>query len=499
VSGSFARALVLLCRPGSLGLLLLGTIVGLAVGIIPGLGSIQGIVLLLPLTYTMEPAQALILLTAIYCSSVFGGSITAILFRIPGTESSIMTTIDGYELNKKGLAGKAVGTAMICSSLGGIFGVLVLQLLAPQLAQIALKFGPSEYFALCVLGLSCVSSVGTKSQLKAFISALFGLFLATVGIDPVTGVTRFTFGLDILKGGVPFTPAIIGLFAISEILNQIGRPVEERDRSDYSSVKVQLLSWVELLRMRWLILRSAIVGTCVGILPGVGASTAAVIAYNQEKKLAKEPSKWGTGILEGVAAPETSNNASVGGAMVPLLSLGIPGSSTAAVLIGAFLIHGLRPGPLLFMTNPDVVYLIFAGMYLTNIIMALLTFIIVRIVVKILAVPYSVMSSVVIPVCVSGAIVLGGFSNVWTLVVFGLIGYLMSKHDFPLGPVVIALVLGPMLESNLRRALVISESGFLGLLVRPGTAVLLGVAFIYFMAPIVGNWRSSRAEIKPAQ
>lgn len=480
---SFFSTVLQIISPAYFPFLLLGTIWGLIVGVIPGLGSIQGIVLLLPLTFTMNPSVALVLLTSVYCASVFGGSIAAILFRIPGTESSVMTTIDGYELTKKGYAGKALGTAMFCSAFGGIFSTFVLQMLAPFLADIALKFGPSEYFALGLLGLSCVSSVGTKSQIKALISTMLGLFLATIGIDPISGVSRFTFGIEILQTGVSFTPAIIGMFAVGELLNQLDRPREVLEHSRLTNVKVSFLTLSEFLQMKWLILRSAITGTWVGILPGVGGSTAAVIAYNQELRLSSKKDAWGTGIIEGVAAPETSNNASVGGAMVPLLGLGIPGSSTTAVLIGAFLIHGLRPGPLLFMSNPEVVNSIIVSMYFVNLVMILLAFFSIKYIIKILSVPYPILASLIFIICITGAIVLGGFSNVWTLLLFGILGFLLSKFGFPLSPVVIALILGPLMEASLRRAIYMSDIGFLGLFTRPITIVLMVMTIVSFAYP----------------
>lgn len=488
----FWTAVYSLMAPDMLLLIFAGTVVGLIVGVIPGLGSIQGIVLLLPLTFTMSPSSALVMLTSVYCASVFGGSIPAILFRMPGTESAVMTTIDGYQLALKGKAGKALGTAMMCSAIGGIFSTLVLQFLAPTLANFALRFGAAEYFALGLLGVSCVSSIGTKSQTKAIMSMCLGLLIATVGIDQISGALRFTYGTEVLQTGVAFTPAIIGLFAVSELMNQVLQRKSGPTSTIIKKVTVSFLTIKELVTMRWLIFRAAITGTWVGILPGVGASTAAVIAYNQEVRLSKNPDAWGTGILEGVAAPETANNASVGGAMVPLLGLGIPGSSTAAVLIGAFLIHGLRPGPMLFATHLDVVYSIIGSMYLCNVLMVGLALLMIPVVIRILQVPYPYLASTVYIICVSGAIVLGGFSNVWIMLIFGLIGFLLSRFGFPLSPLIIAIILGPMMETNLRRGMHMYDNGIWDFVMQPIALVLLLASICSFCYPMISAYIAKR-------
>ena len=481
-----------LMAPDLLLLIFLGTVVGLIVGIIPGLGSIQGIVLLLPLTFTMTPSSALIMLTSVYCASVFGGSIPAILFRMPGTESAVMTTLDGYKLALRGQAGKALGTAMMCSAIGGIFSTLILQFLAPSLASFALRFGAAEYFALGLMGVSCVSSIGTKSQTKAVMSMTLGLLIATVGIDQISGALRFTFDTEVLQTGVAFTPAIIGLFAVSELMNQVLQRKDSQEGTLIKKVTVAFLTVKELFAMRWVIFRAAISGTWIGILPGVGASTAAVIAYNQEVRLSKKPEEWGTGILEGVAAPETANNASVGGAMVPLLGLGIPGSSTAAVLIGAFLIHGLRPGPMLFSTNLDVVYAIIGSMYISNVLMVGLALLMIPLVIRILQVPYPYLASSVYIICVSGAIVLGGFSNVWIMLIFGLLGFFLSRFGFPLSPLIIAIILGPMMETNLRRGIHMYDNGIWDFFMQPIALVLILASVLSFCYPMISSYLAKR-------
>jgi putative tricarboxylic transport membrane protein len=334
----------------------------------------------------MDPTTAILLLVAIYASSVYAGSVSGILFRTPGAPEGVAATMDGHEMAKQGRAGEALGVDIFSSVTGGIFGTLMLALIAPQLAKVALEFGPSEYFAISVLGLSVVSSFGTQSELKALISVLMGLFIATIGIDRISGFNRFTFGTTTLLSGVSFVPAIIGLFAVAEVLNRIR---EMRGMEGIQArAKAKLPSLKLINRLKGLLLRSSLIGTFIGILPGVGATTAAFVSYSEAVRWSKNPEKFGTGIPEGVAAPEAANNSACGGAMVPLLTLGIPGSAGTAIMLGAFLIHGLKPGPLLFMQQPVLVYSIFVGMLLANLSIIILAKLFIRYFSKVIELPY---------------------------------------------------------------------------------------------------------------
>ena len=485
ILSGFANAL----DPSILIFVLMGVFVGICFGAVPGLDPTTGTALLIPITYAFSPVQALLFLTSLYLGGVFGGSITAILFKVPGSSEAVMTSLDGYPMTQRGEAGKALGIAIMSSSIGGTLAVIVTIVLSTQLAKVALQFGPAEYFALAVLGLSCVSSIGTNSQIKSLIGACVGLLLATVGIDAITGVTRFTFGSKSLLSGIAFVPAIIGLFAASEVFNKVSQKqeLEAVENVDTEKVKTKLMSLKEILALKWTILRGSVIGTWIGILPGVGATTASIISYTQEVRFSKHPEKFGTGIQEGIAAPEAANNAAAVAAMIPLLSLGIPGSGTTAVLIGAFLIHGLKVGPLLFINNSDLVYSIFGGMFIANFVVVLGGLFAVRFFVKLVKIPYPIMATSIMSFCIIGSLALGDVNGVLLMFVFAVVGFFMGHYKYPTTPVILGLVLGPILETSLRRALMMTEYNFIDLLTRPITAVLLGLALISLLAPWIGK------------
>ena len=481
-------------EPSNILFVFLGTFVGVSFGAVPGLDPTTGTALLIPLTYALTPTQALLFLTCLYIGGVFGGSITAILFRVPGSSEAVMTSLDGYELTKKGLAGKALGVAITSSALGGLFSVFVMILLAPQLAKVALQFGPAEYFALGILGLCCVVSAGSKDPVKGMVSMFLGLLLATVGIDAITGTARFTFGSSALLGGVAFVPVIIGLFAAAEVFTK----VSERSQGiaveagvSHKNLSTQFPSLRELAELKWTILRSAAIGTWVGILPGVGATTAAIMGYTQEVRLSREPKRFGTGVIQGVAAPEAANNAGAVGAFVPLLGLGIPGSATTAILIGAFLIHGLKVGPLLFMQNRDIVYSLFGGMFLTNATVVLAGFLAVRLFVRFVYLPYPILSTSIMTFCVIGSLALGDVNGVLMMFVSAIAGFFMAKYEYPAAPVILGMVLGPIVEASLRRALMISGNSVGEILFRPIAGGLLLIALVLLVLPLV-SWLRRR-------
>ena len=473
--------------------ILLGTLTGLALGALPGLDATTGVALLLPVTYVLAPVPALMFFVSLYAAGVFAGSITAILFRIPGSSEAIMTAIEGHHFTARGEAGTALGVAIACSAIGGIVATVALFTVTPMLASVAIRFGPSEYFALGVLGLSCIAAVSAEDPMKGLIAALIGLLLSTVGIDQITGVKRFEFGITSILAGIPFVPAMIGLFAASEVYRRIAQRdlmlVAEAADGD-SHVRLRLPSLAELLRLRWTILRSSLLGLFVGILPGAGATTAAILSYSTEVRLSKDPSGFGKGKIEGVAAPETANNAAAVGAMIPLLSLGIPGSGTTAVLIGAFLIHNLQPGPLLFMNNSDIAYALFSGIAITNLTVLLLAPVFIRFFVRLVLVPYPVLATSILSVSIIGSLSFGDVNSVAVMLAFALLGLVLEATRYPLAPVVLGMVLGPIVETSLRRALLMSGFDLWEILTRPLTAVLLLVAVIFVTAPLVRSlWR----------
>lgn len=461
-----------------------GVLMGMLFGALPGINASMGVALLLPLTYGMSPISGLTMLLGIYCGAIYGGSITAVLINTPGTTAAACTTFDGHKLAQQGKAGKALGMATISSYIGGTFSVIVLIVLAPVLAKVALKFGPPEYFALAVFGLSIITSLAGDSFVKAIISGVFGLMIATVGMDMMNGTPRYTFNQVALLDGFSFIPVLIGLFAVSQVLINVetSRSLSMKD----TKILGLLPSLKELKSVGPTIARSSVIGTFVGILPGAGATISSFICYNEAKRWSKHPEEFGNGSLEGVAAPEAGNNAATGGAMVPLLSLGIPGSETTAILLGAFMIQGISPGPLLFRDNIHVAYGIFAGLLLANLAFLIIGLFGVKLFVKILQIPERILMPMIISMAFVGSFaVKNSLFNVGIMLAFGLIGYFMRKLKFPITPVVLALVLGPMAEASLRRALILSGGSWLIFVQRPITFTLLVVTVISVMFPII--------------
>ncbi len=471
----------------------IGVSAGIIVGVLPGLGPSIGVALLVPFTYSLDSSTSLILLTALYMGAEYGGSISAILISTPGTAAAVATVIDGYALNKKGFPGKALCTSLYASTAGGLLSTLFLILLSIPLATFALKFGPPEYFSLGVFGLAIISSLSGKSLAKGLVMAVVGLIITTVGVDPISGAPRFTFGRMELLEGVPFLPALIGLFAMSEVFKMLEEIMENSKVTQ--KVSSTLLSLKELKSIIPTILRGSAIGSIVGAIPGAGAGIACWIAYDQEKRLSKKPEEFGQGALAGIAAPESANNATVGGALVPLLALGVPGSPTTAILIGALMIHGLQPGPQLFVKNPDVVYSLFASLFFACIAMLAIGLLFTRFWIKILELPMSVLAPVIFALSVIGAFSVRSMTfDVVLAFVFGVFGYVVKKYGFPLAPTVLAMVLGFMVEANFRRSLLLSKGSLMIFFTRPLSILLLILAVLSFAAPIYKQWQETKKE-----
>jgi putative tricarboxylic transport membrane protein len=431
-------------------------------------------------------------LVALYCGANFGGAIAAILLRTPGDAPAAATVLDGYEMTRKGEAARALGIGIAASSLGGIFGCLVMLALTPQLIKIALQFGPAEYFSLAACGLTVIAGIGSKNRLKGIISGLLGLFLATVGFGNITSLPRFTLGIRALSGGIQLVPAVIGLFAVTEVFNRIGSAKQFATQKS----NVQLSAIVEILRHKWTFFRSCLIGTWLGILPGIGSTTAAFVSYNEAVRWSKNSEKFGTGIPEGVVATEAANNAAVGGALIPLLALGIPGSSGAALVLGGFMIHGLRPGPLLMMQQPEYLYSILFGMILANILIIVGGMFVAKYFVQFLKIPYSIAGPSILMLCVIGIFsVRNSMADVWIMLAFGLFGFYLRKYDFPLTPIILGLVLGPIAEASLRRAMLISDNDPLFLVQRPISALLLVLALLSLVVPLSKDYSPRIKEI----
>lgn len=472
-------------QPSTFLLIFGGTVMGVIFGAMPGVSASMAVALALPFAYPLDGVVAIAFLVAVYCASITGGGVTAILFKIPGTPSNAPTTFDGFPMAQRGEAGKALGVSLVCSAIGGIVAALAMALISPQLSAVALKFGPSELFAVSFLGLSVLTCLDGGNVVKTVIAGLLGLWLACIGLDPMLGVPRFTWGNETLVSGVEMIPVMIGMFAVTEVLKNTKKR-NKIDNSENTSVKTTLPKWAEWWAIKWVIIRSSIIGTIVGILPGAGATIASFLCYTTENKLSKHPEKFGTGIIDGIAASECANNAATGGSMVPLLSLGIPGGNAAAIMMSALVMKGVQVGPLLLKTQPDYLSSVFASMMVTNILMVIISMGVAKIFAKILAIPYDVLGPTIIMLAVIGSYALkNGVGDVILMVVAGIVGYLFSKLGFSSAALVLGLVLGQMCESNLRRAVTVANGNFLEVFSKPITAVVMTACIIMLVFPVV--------------
>ncbi|MEN2769029.1 tripartite tricarboxylate transporter permease [Ornithinibacillus xuwenensis] len=478
-------------QPIPLLILFAATLIGFLGGALPGISGTMLVIILLPISYGLDAIPAFILLTTIYASSVFSGLISAILFRTPGTPEAVATVLDGYPMAQKGKAGQALGIGIFSSVTGGTLGVLCLIFLTPLLASFALSFSSPEYFALAVLGLTVVVSLSGGDLIKGFIGVALGLFIATIGMDPMTGAERFTFGSLELLSGIDLIPVLIGLFAVSEVLRKSKE--DHTIKQQMQKFKTKIFDSTIFNRIKGTILRSSILGITIGILPGVGATTASMVSYSEATRWSKNPKEFGTGVPEGIAAPESANNAAAMGAMVPLLSLGIPGSATTAIILGAFVMHGMQPGPMLIKDSPDLVYTIFISLLLVNLLILVLSKPFIRIFSKIMKVPYKVLGPFIVIFCVIGTYaVRNSIFDIWIMLLFGLIGFYLDKMKFPLAAVILGLVLGPIAEVEFRRGLQMSSGDFSIFFTRPISAVLLGLALLALILPLWSKFRKKR-------
>ena len=473
----------------------IGAVLGTAVGVLPGLGPAATISLLLPITYALgSPLTSIIMMAGIYCGAMYGGSTTSILLNIPGEAASVVTCIDGYKMAKNGRAGAALGISAIGSFIAGTFGIVALTFIAPPLSSFALKFGPAEYFSLTLLGLTLAAFLSGKSMLKGMIMAVFGLLLATVGIDPVGGALRYTFGTMILMDGFDFLALAMGVFGIGEILISL----EEDMNSELVTTKIKdiyptMKDWLE---SRWAILRGTVIGFGVGLLPGGGAVMASMIAYAIEKRVSKTPERFGEGAIEGVASPESANNAASSASFIPMLTLGIPGNPAIAMLFAALLIQGVQPGPFLIVDHPDVFWGVIASMYIGNVVLLFFNLPLVGVWVQMLRVPYSIMAPLIVMICSIGVYSLkNDVDDVLMMFIFGIFGYILRKFKFELGPLILAFVLGRILERSLSQALIISSGDVSVFVTKPISAVLLGIVFLMLLTPLALMLREKKSEV----
>jgi len=468
-----------------------GVLAGILVGAMPGLSPSMGVALLVPFTYGMSPTLALVLLVSVYIAACYGGSITAITINAPGTAASMVTTFDGYPLTEQGRPGMALGISVVSSSIAGMIGALILIFFSVPMASVAVRFHPAEYFALALFGLATVASLAGRKWLEAFIAAALGLALNTVGTDPISGAERFTFGVAALSDGFNLIPALIGLFALSEVLTAISR--KDFEAKTASSTAGEWPGWLDYWKLKWTVASSSLIGTVIGIFPGAGSTIASFLSYDFAKRISRNPDEFGKGSLRGVAAAESANSSSVGGALVPLLTLGIPGSATSAVLIGAMMIHKLTPGPMLYYKKPEVIYGLFAAMLLANVVLLLVGLLGSRLWVKVTAIPRVPLFTLITLMSVIGCYASrNSIFDVYCGVAFGLLGWVMKRYGFPVAPVILGLVLGSIAESNFRRAIMMDGTGVF--FSRPLSAVLLVAAALSFLVPLVMNLRAAAVE-----
>ncbi|WP_219914431.1 tripartite tricarboxylate transporter permease [Thalassobacillus sp. CUG 92003] len=457
--------------------LAVGMILGLFVGSMPGLSATMAIAILLPLTFGMDPATGITMLTSLYMGAMYGGSILAILVRTPGTPAAAATVMDGYKMTERGQAGKALGISLISSLVGGIVSGIVLLTVAPLLGKLALSIGAVELFAIAVLGLTIIASLAAGSVIKGLLAGSMGLLISFIGMDPITGTPRFTFGSIYLFDGISFVIALIGLFSIPQALKLV-----EKDKEVIKASKIKdkmLPSWQEIKALKGTLTRSSVIGVFTGLIPGTGGDTASWFSYNEAKRFSKQKNKFGTGHTEGLAAPEAANNAVVGGALIPTITLGVPGSSTTAVLLGGLMIHGIMPGPTLMTEHAEVTYTLLWAVLFSSIFLFVLGLLYTRLAVGVTKIPGKVLAPIIVLLCVIGTFAVNNsMVDVFIMFAFGIVGYFIDKLNIPVAPLVVGMILGMMLDTSLHQSLLIGDGSWLIFLQNPISAILLFIALI---------------------
>ena len=477
-------------------LALLGTVIGIVIGALPGFTPTMGIAVLIPITYTLDPTAGLVFLGALYCGSMFGGSISAILINTPGTSAAAATAMDGYPMTVKGKAHEALTEAAVASFWGGCISLIALIFLAPPLAKFAFEFGPQERFMMAVFGLTIIASLSVKNVLKGLMMGCVGLLLACIGMDPVLGRSRFTFGQTFLMGGINMIPAVIGLFSVSQVLNNLMNEIEVADKSSIAQFKSARVRLGDLIRYPITYLRSAVLGVVIGIIPGTGGDVASYVAHNIGKMFSKEEN-FGSGAREGVACCEAANNAVTGGTLIPTLTLGVPGNATTAILLGALTIHGLIPGYGLFTTQKNITYPFIAALFIANVIMLLIGLFGAKHFALVTLTPKNVLSSCVLMLSIMGSYAIrGNAGDVVVMLVFGVVGFFLKTYQYNVVPIVLGLILGPIAEEGLSQALTLNKNSLLrvmgSLFTRPICVVLMVFMVISVAYPFYSEWKASK-------
>jgi putative tricarboxylic transport membrane protein len=480
-------------NPINLLMLVVGIVVGLLVGVLPGLTLVMGVVLFLPFTYSMDVTASIILLTAMYVSGTYGGAFTSILFRIPGEPIHVPLLWDGYAMARRGEPAKALGWTLVAALVGGLISAVIMVLLTKPVADVALQFSSPEYFAILLFGLASVISLGKGALGNALISLGLGLLVASVGTDAIYGAYRFTFGLPILADGIEFLVVMVGAYGLSEVLSRLEQGFASKPVGTVASTKTQLPSLKEIGAIKGMFLRSTILGNIIGIVPGAGATIASFVSYGVEAQFGRRRDAMGSGIPEGIVAPQSAATASVGGALVPLLALGIPGSGASAVILGAFMLHGVQPGPQVLLTSSETVYTIFASVFIGIVLMCLLGYFAIRPLVKILDFPEAVVSAFVMVFCFIGALsIRGNLTDLWLMIAFGLLGYLFERFKFPIAPLVLGVILGPLAEEAFMNSMISFQNDWTVFFTRPIAGVMMTLVVATLLLPFLGHIRARR-------
>jgi putative tricarboxylic transport membrane protein len=480
-------------QPGNLIFLVVGIVVGLLVGVLPGLTLVMGVVLALPFTYGMDVTPAIVLLTAMYVSGTYGGAPTSILFRIPGEPIHVPLLWDGYPMARQGQAAKALGWTICAALFGGLLSAVIMVTLSEPVAKFALTFSTPEYFAIVLFGLTSVVSLGGGSLTNAFISLFLGLLIASVGVDATYGTPRFDFGSPILKDGIEFLTVMVGAYGVGEVLTRLGEGFTTAPVETVGSMKTRMPSLGEAWKIKTTFLRSSFIGTIIGIIPGAGATIASFVTYGVESQYGKRKADMGTGIPEGIVAPQSAATSSVGGALIPLLTLGVPGSGATAVILGAFLLHGIQPGPQVFITSSNMVYTVFASLFLGIALMCLIGYFAIKPLVKILDFPEAIVSTFIMLLCFVGAFsIRNSISDLWLMVAFGVVGYAFEKIRFPIAPMVLGTILGPLAESSFMTTMISFQNDWTIFFRRPISGIIMALTILALILPLLRKFREIR-------
>jgi putative tricarboxylic transport membrane protein len=479
--------------PVNLLMLFIGIVIGLLIGVLPGLTLVMGVALALPFTYRMDVTASIVLLTAMYVSGTYGGAFTAILFRIPGEPIDVPMLWDGYTMGRKGKPAKALGWTLVAALGGGLLSATIMVMLTQPLAHFALRFSSPEYFAILMFGLTSVVALGRGALPNALISLSAGLLIATVGTDETYGAYRFTFGSRILADGIEFLVVMVGAYGVGEVLSRLETGFETKPIEKIKDAHTELPSWREMLAQKTVFIRASVLGNVIGLVPGAGATIASFVSYGLEAQFGKRKKEMGTGIAEGIIAPQAAATASVGGALVPLLALGIPGSGATAIILGAFMLHGIQPGPQVLANSSGIVYTVFASLYLGLILMAVLGYFAIRPLVKILDMPEAVVSAYVLILCFIGALsIRNDVTDLWLMIGFGVIGYLFERLKFPIAPLVLGVILGPLAEESFMNAMISFSNDWTVFFRRPISGTVMLFTVIMLLLPFFQQWRAKR-------